>query len=698
MLDIIKGARPTTIAGLSDSKFDTILKPTRSKPATDATILGFDTEFGPDGRLLSVQLAAMNHAGEPVSRVFYVRELDKLRLLDFVKDFCGHNGIELTNRIVLVAHFASAEISHISGFLEDFSLRTYNRATEGSTEVEYVDPTDRENMYVAGETNVEKFKLRIVDLYGFFVMALDEVGKMYGFEKVSLEKFWKSNMDRFLLEHPQKFEDYARRDAEIAVVAYTKMRRFYLDNHGLDVLHYKTTPGLAMAIFRSQYLTEPVAPFEKHPEPYHYKNKHGEWKLGFRNRTFLCEDWRGPRRAAMLSYWGGRNESYGRGLLKAPLELFDVDSLYPSAAALQPLPNAHTQWVAVNSTDQPATLEGYAHVEFQFPGECAYPCLPVPSEMSDRIYFPLKGVSWCTLAEIREAIRLGAQITKIEGVGFEPGPTERDHPARRYALEFMEKKRKTEGTEKTTNKLLLNALFGKFVETQKDAELGQVLALIKRGTITAEQAPQVYKQKKNPFRKAPKDVGTGWWIEAAALILGKARALMSQFIAKGALMAITDSVLLPQGADIACPALDELRTVGSDLKPVCKADTFWTLRTRVYVLWQNGEAVKLARHAFPLADSSFLGWVGQCVRRGEAMPLVTRKTHLVSLKEAVQKGKQFGRAEIKQSRPKLDWDQKRAETRRFNPFTGWEFFPAQPIVPETMRKQGRPKINIQDSR
>src|SRR6266699_3376640 len=165
-----KGARPTTIAGLSDSKFDTILRPTQLKPAKEATILGFDTEFGPDGRLLSVQFAALNTDGKPVSQVFYVRDLTKESLLGLIKGFCDENAIELTRQIVLVAHFASAEISHITGFLEEFHLRTYNRATEGSTEVEYVDPTDRENMYVAGEVKAEKYKLRFVDLYGFFVM------------------------------------------------------------------------------------------------------------------------------------------------------------------------------------------------------------------------------------------------------------------------------------------------------------------------------------------------------------------------------------------------------------------------------------------------------------------------------------------------------------------------------------------------
>jgi hypothetical protein len=72
------------------------------------------------------------------------------------------------------------------------------------------------------------------------------------------------------------------------------------------------------------------------------------------------------------------------------------------------------------------------------------------------------------------------------------------------------------------------------------------------------------------------------------------------------------------------------------------------------------------RVGFELTICRFLGRVNQRARKGEALPLVTRKTHLVSLKEAVQKGKQFVPQEIKTSRPQLDWDQKLAESRRFN--------------------------------
>jgi len=255
--------------------------------------------------------------GRPVSKVFYASALTKENLLEYVRTFCQEIGIQPTNYIVLVSHFAAAEISHISNFMREFHLRTYNRALEGSTEVEYFSPSVRESMFLAGEIQVETVKLRIVDLYGFYVMGLEKVGLMFGLGKVSLEdvggrheEYWKPNMDRLLEAYPDKFEEYARRDPEITVLAYGAMRDFYQSNYGIDVLNYRTTPGLAMAIFRSHYLGEPVAPFELHPEAYHAKNKKtGKWEIKHRNRAYLREEWRKPRRYAMLAYWGGRNES-----------------------------------------------------------------------------------------------------------------------------------------------------------------------------------------------------------------------------------------------------------------------------------------------------------------------------------------------------------------------------------------------------
>src|SRR5207249_12081733 len=127
ILTYIDTYRASTIAGLSDSKFDTILKPSKPKKTlSNVTILGFDTEFTSDRRLLSVQLAGFVKEAL-VSTAFYTSELNKTTLFDLVTRFCRENGIDLAENVVLVAHFASAEISQISGFMKEFNLRTYNR-------------------------------------------------------------------------------------------------------------------------------------------------------------------------------------------------------------------------------------------------------------------------------------------------------------------------------------------------------------------------------------------------------------------------------------------------------------------------------------------------------------------------------------------------------------------------------------------
>ena len=94
-----------------------------------------------------------------------------------------------------------------------------------------------------------------------------------------------------------------------------------------------------------------------------------------------------------------------------------------------------------------------------------------------------------------------------------------------------------------------------------------------------------------------------------------------------------------------------------------------------------------------MPEEEFLAWVEECEKRGEAIPLTAKKTHLVGLKETIEKGKTLGQTEIRESHPKLDWDQKRLETRVVNPFAEWALYPPQPEVPEKMRERGRPRKN-----
>src|SRR5207249_9891415 len=130
-------------------------------------------------------------------------------------------------------------------------------------------------------------------------------------------------------------------------------------------------------------------------------------------------------------------------------------------------------------------------------------------------------------------------------------------------------------------------LIGKFGEIRKGGEIQRISSLVSEGRITLEEAPKLYEAYERSQRaghKEPKDVGPGWWIEAASLILGKARALMSEFVSKGAYFTATDSVLLPRATTIDCPALVSLKSVGSDLKLEASPDKDWLMRTKVYVL------------------------------------------------------------------------------------------------------------------
>jgi len=133
------------------------------------------------------------------------------------------------------------------------------------------------------------------------------------------------------------------------------------------------------------------------------------------------------------------------------------------------------------------------------------------------------------------------------------------------------------------------------------------------------------------------------------------------------------------------------------MKLVCEADKFWSLRTRVYTLWRNAKAVKWARHAFSMADEDFVKWVETCAASGNVIPLTTNKPHIVTLKEAVQKGKRLGAQETRETKPKMSWNGKRMETSRISPFQPWILYPPQPVVPEIMRRRGRPKKQAQNN-
>ena len=723
------------INSLNETKYNSILKhlDRDKRPTPDFDLLGYDVEYDTqhDYQLLSEQFSWFDKKGKRQSGIFFEKEVSVLSLVGMIR---GALERPLKPMIILVSYFSTAEISQITNAMKDFALTPYNRALDAEAQLQSDPETVDYDMGITGKRELgeheDKLTLRISDLGGFFRGGLDKVGKAIGLKKITLDKiekgkdeeYWKNNMGELLRKHKSEFVDYALRDAEIAVEAYKRLRDFFLQHYKIDVTGFKTASSLSSYLFRKNYLSDgfratPITEiggeyYEHDPEA---ETETERWKKRTRILKVIRYDLHQVRYYAMLSYWGGRAEAYGRGLTRedADLVLYDVDSLYPSSACLQPLPNSETKWVPFDDLRQADGLEGFACVSFDFSEsekETFYPCLPVMGFKTGKLYFPMSGDdAWCTLSEVREAVRLGGKscIKSIYGVGFEPDYTERNHPLRDYMREFMKLKRdpKIKDTyEYELYKLLLNGPIGKFWETEKDFLTHRILR--KYRTVAAKwsvekDVPELYNDWSRIRQKVRKRVGAAWWPEAASLILGKARSLMSQFISRGALMSITDSVLLPKKTSIECPALTQLKRVESKLDLKAIISQAWILRTKVYALWKdNGKIAKVARHAWDIEEDDFKEWIRSSVARGQPQPTPEWAKHPVRVGQVVRTGRfqDFGKwyPRSHQNPPSLSWDGKRVnddvndEADLFKPGS-FQMLAPLPRIEERVRKPGWPK-------
>jgi len=614
------------------------------------SILGFDTEFD-KGRLLSVQLALLDGRGNLKSKVIMenLEGYDAKRLLQDSINFMMECGVQPFNRIYLIAHYAVADIGHLANCLKDFKFREINRAMHS----EFIVPENSDEKELASEqVSIGDFKLKVLDLFAYYQVGLEKIGPWIGLPKLKADR---ANINEMFTQKPDEFRAYAVRDAEIALKAFIELRDFLWDKYKVEILKSPSIASVAGNIFRINYLTEDNIPS---PIAFLIDYKPYKTKKGWSTRRIKEARYAGDirlRDIALMSYWGGRAECYVHGFIKGKFRLYDVSSLYPSCAMLQPLPNKNTQWfeIGLNNFEEPK-LEGFACVEFEFPEDTRYPCLPVHGDLEDRLYFPLKGVSYCTMSEAREALRLGCKIKNIYGFGFKPSENEFNHVLALFMKDMLNLKNESpKGSLQYENyKLVMNALIGKLAQRNAEENLDYAQELFVAHGVPLEKWKRGKRMEK---------VGSLWAPEWASLILGKGRALMSQFINNGALITVTDSVLLPCNANLECDALKELRSVGSDLivEPY-KVESALIVRSKLYALFDaKGEIVKEAHHAVHLTEAQCKEIFKKALELGCAPDMEGNRDHIIRLREALQKGKPLGYSEMKPSKIYFRWDCKR---------------------------------------
>jgi hypothetical protein len=278
-----------------------------------------------------------------------------------------------------------------------------------------------------------------------------------------------------------------------------------------------------------------------------------------------------------------------------PLVELDAVSLYPHAAIIQPLPHHRTRWRELRGLDEVDKVEGFVRVEFEFPPGFEYPNLPTVRDGVSRMLFTRRGISTCTVAELRVALRHGAAVDVLDSQVFEPGPRERQHDLARYMRELLaDKAAAAKGSiPYETSKLLANALIGKLAErfggsSLLDFERAAQLQGFSAGLGAAVAGSSALHQA----LQRTTDAGSLFAPEWASLIIGRGRAIMGDICAAGrAVLVSTDAVLVAPDADIICPGFAELRAAGSDMRLEHAADGAFIVRNRCYALLRRPQNV-----------------------------------------------------------------------------------------------------------
>lgn len=647
-----------------------------------AVVLGFDTEWDPQAQgspLLSFQLAA-EIDGKVVGAVLDAPapRLEPVHVVGSVREFINRHGIDVPQckgrrHFCLVAHFAQAELSMFSDAQRDFRIRQIGKAHFAA-------------LAKAVVIDGERWTFSIVDLWAFYPGALKKIGDAIGLPKIEVDD--RGDLARVKREDRAKFDAYALRDAEIAVVSFTRLRELMLAEYEADPLILRTLASLASAIFRHHFFSTPPAPVARVSEPTWRKSKAGAWRQGTKTVSVYAGDPAG-RVAALRAYWGGRVEAYGRGLLETSVEERDIISLYPHAALAQPLPNANTRWERIVNVPQVADREGFGRFQFKFPRETRYPCLPVNTK--GRLVFPLSGVTDCTFSEVRLALRLGADVGVVEAFGFEAGAAERDHDLARYMRAFITRKSSaTKGTlAYDTWKLLLNALVGKLAE---QVERNLLLHLEHQARQHGFRGVGSVVASSGALRGAiHMDAGVGglWAPEWATLILGKARALIGGIVAcSEPYLVSTDAVIVRANQVIVCPELDLLQELGSGLTVEKHGDALFLGRSRQYAILTRPEnlppdkrglaqnatwaVVKAARHGSVESEPEFAATVLACIDAGADVAPTRSRIRLLGAEAAAREGLPINAEVPRIGRTHFTWDYKRRLLDRdANPFTMW---------------------------
>ncbi len=425
--------------------------PTKPNPGRGPIVyIGFDSEFvsgskdkvsSIDNEVLSLQFYLVGECGT-YQRVFYPSssskrdrpKLSKLIIQLLIEATEAGVILEWPSRVVICGFFLRIDLPAF-GDLVAFKTMLDSAAGKITTiRHDYKLEPDAKNIakvlgnksFVATDFDgiCRALRIRFVDVGSHVDMgtSIRQMGDQIGLPKLAIpEGYSIERMDKLLLGNKQAFEEYGIRDAEIAVKYFLKLQEFAKSLTGENYLP-ATASSLGVAYF-CKLLDDSGIDFntafgvtETSSAYWDVDKSKGKGGIVTRKKKVATNMRAIFEPFTADCYSGGRNECYQFG----PSEIVDWNDFDLAGAYTTGLVDLrHIDYDNFRVTHTPSDFVGhvlgFAYVEFAFPENTCFPCLPVRNS-NNSLFFPLKGFSYCTAPEIEVALNLGCDIKIKYGI------------------------------------------------------------------------------------------------------------------------------------------------------------------------------------------------------------------------------------------------------------------------------------------
>lgn len=267
------------------------------------------------------------------------------------------------------------------------------------------------------------------DTLPFFMSSLDYISKLFDLPVKKLEKPEYLGKRKPRKDEMEYFKKYAMQDA---MAVYYLAKRELMDFHrefDVDVKSTVSPASLTSKAFRRSFLKNKI------PLP--------------NNKQLLY--------MALKSYWGGRTEAFCGG--RSPIKVYDYNSFYPYAMSKIFLPVDDDGW---KFTQDFRSRFGFYRIKGEMPFMKVSPLV----KKTDRLIFPVGKFDTTVTGFEAENILKYAKNCEIRQGYYYKGS--RDYSMKKYVKKFYSKKKaidkRKNPSEYTRVKLLLNSLYGKFIQ------------------------------------------------------------------------------------------------------------------------------------------------------------------------------------------------------------------------------------------